>query len=490
VKGAQVKDLVVAGRPHLVFPGQELQVAGRLVGDGQAKLEVVTRAAGEERTLEVPLPREDDNAFAPRAWAELFVSRLVSLEDVKLDRMVVALSQHYRLANARASMLVLESEGDYVRYAVRDEQMELSDLDSLQRQQEDQRRDELLGLSLQGVPDSGREVLRVLGAKQAELGSRMQAQPLRDEPYAGGEERVRAELAYRQARRTHKDDVLVYETVARKRAFSGDTWGAVRALSSPVELRPQDAEALRLVGYGLLALGQYPAATELFEHVRLNRPFEPQSYLEEALALDAAGRSAEAARDWEIVLARAWKRHDEEVKTVASYHYARLLAALAKHPRLEKESAALSARLRELRPSGEPGAIDYQLTTHWNSDGTDIDLWVVEPNGEKCFYQHKQTTLGGQLHWDITDGLGPELYHARQAAPGTYFVLVHYFGNNSQRYVVPTALLLVTDRDVFAKEDAYKRRFQVRILPRQNAQLLLRREELVPLRVPVAKTEE
>ncbi|MFL5354250.1 VIT domain-containing protein [Archangium sp.] len=490
VKGAQVKDLVVAGRPHLVFPGQELQVAGRLVGDGQAKLEVVTQAAGEERTLEVPLPREEDDAFAPRAWAELFVSRLVSLEDVKLDRMVVALSQHYRLANARASMLVLESEGDYVRYAVRDEQLELSDLDSLQRQQEDQRRDELLGLSLQDVPDSGREVLRVLGAKQAELGSRMQAQPLRDEPYAGGEERVQAELAYRQARHTNKDDVLVYETVARKRAFSGDTWGAVRALSSPVELRPQDAEALRLVGYGLLALGQYPAATELFEHVRLNRPFEPQSYLEEALALDAAGRPAEAARDWEIVLARSWKRHDEQVKTVASYHYARLLAALAKHPRLEKESAALSARLRELRPSGEPGAIDYQLTTHWNSDGTDIDLWVVEPNGEKCFYQHKQTTLGGQLHWDITDGLGPELYHARQAAPGTYFVLVHYFGNNSQRYVVPTALLLVTDRDVFAKEDAYKRRFQVRILPRQNAQLLLRREELVPLRVPVAKTVE
>jgi tetratricopeptide (TPR) repeat protein len=490
VKGAQVKDLVVAGRPHLVYAGQELQVAGRLVGEGQAQLEVVTQAAGEERTLAVPLPREQDSTFAPRAWAELFVSRLVGLDDVKLDRMVVALSQHYRLANARASMLVLESEGDYVRYAVRDEQMDLTDLDALRRQQEDQRRDELLGLSLDEVPGSGREVLRVLKEKQAELGSRMKAQPLRDEPYAGGEERLQAELAYRRARRDNKEDVLVYEAVARKRAFSGDTWGAVRALSSPVELRPKDAEALRLVGYGLLALGQFPAATELFEHVRLNRPFEPQSYLEEALALDAAGRPAEAARNWEIVLARAWKRHDSQTKTVAAYHYGRMLAALAKHPRLAGQSAALEARRRELQGAGEKAPIDYQLTTHWNSDATDIDLWVMEPNGEKCFYSHKQTSLGGLLHWDITDGLGPELYHARKAAPGTYFVLVHYYGNNSQRYAVPTALLLVTDRDVFSQEDTYQRRFQVRILPKQNAQLLLRRETLVPAPAAVAKSEE
>jgi tetratricopeptide (TPR) repeat protein len=492
VKGAKVKDLVVAGRPHLLFPGQELQVAGRLVGDGPAELEVVTQAGGEERTLSVPLPREEDSSFAPRAWAELFVSQLVGLEDVKLDRMVVALSQHYRLTNARASLLVLESEGDYVRYAVRDEQLDLTDLDALQRRQQDQRRDELLGLSLDGVPDAGRNVLRVLGAKQAELGSRMKAQPLRDEPYAGGEERIQAELAYRQVRRANKDDVMLYETVARKRAFSGDTWGAVRALSSPVELRPQDAEALRLVGYGLLALGQFPAATELFEHVRLNRPFEPQSFLEEALALDAAGRPAEAARNWEIILARGWNRHGGQARTVAAYHYGRMLAVLAKHPRLAQEAAVLEARRRQLAEDDlttmEP--IDYQLTTHWNSDGTDIDLWVIEPNGEKCYYGHTRTSLGGQLFWDVTDGLGPELYHARKAAPGTYFVAVHYYRNNSAKHAAPTALLLVTDRDAFSKTDEYQRRFQVRILPKQSAQLLLRREEIVPGQPPVAKTQE
>ncbi|MDY7232241.1 VIT domain-containing protein [Hyalangium rubrum] len=487
VKGAQVKDLVVAGRPHLLFPGQELQVAGRLPSEGAAELEVVTRAGQEERVLRVPLPREEDSLFAPRAWAELFVGRLVSLDDERLDRMVVALSQHYRLANGRASMLILESEGDYTRYSVRNEQVNLEDLEGLRRKEEDQRRDKLLGIALDEVPDSGREVVRRLEALRSQLAPLLRRQPLKDEPYAGGEERLQAELEYRKARRENRDDVLVYEAISRKRAFSGDTWGAVRALSSPVELRPKDPEALRLVGYGMLALGQYPAAAELFEHVRLNRPFEGQAYLEEALALDATGRYGEAARNYEIVLARSWARHPAEVKTAAAYHYARMLSALARHPRAEAAATALRNRVGELAKLEYQGAemnfqpIDYQLTTHWNSDSTDIDLWVIEPTGERCYYSHRDTSLGGKLFWDITDGLGPELYHARKAAPGPYHVVVHYYGNRSSRYVVPTALLLVSDRGVFTPEEEYRRRFQVRILPKDDARLLLRREEMVPL---------
>jgi len=487
VKGTAAKDLVVAGRPRLVFPGQELQVAGRLPGEGTAELEVVTRVGEQERVLRVPLPRDADSSFAPRAWAELFVSRLVSLDDERLDRMVVALSQHYRLANARASMLVLESEGDYTRYSVKNEQVDLQDLEGLRRKEEDQRRDKLLGIALDDVPDLGKQVVRKLSELKGQLGPMLRRQPLKDEPYAGGDERLQAELQYRTARRENRDDVLVYEAVARKRAFAGDTWGAVRALSSPVELRPKDAEALRLVGYGMLALGQYPAAAELFEHVRLNRPFEAQAFLEEALALDATGRYSEAARNYEIVLRRHWPRHPAELKIAAIYHYARMLNALARHPRAETVASVLRARQAELAKLHDEGMamdfrpIDYQLTTHWNSDNTDIDLWVIEPNGERCFYSHRETKLGGKLFWDITDGLGPELYHARKAAPGPYNVVVHYYGNNSQRYVVPTALLLVSDRDVFKPEDEFRRRFQVRILPKNNALLLLRREEMIPV---------
>ncbi|NTX00911.1 hypothetical protein [Myxococcus sp. CA040A] len=487
VKGAAVKDLVVAGRPHLVFPGQELLVAGRLPEKGTPELVVATRAGDVEQTLSVPLSTEDNSTFAPRAWADLFVTRMVSLDDVRLDRMVVALSQHYRLANARASMLVLESTADYERFAIQNESVELDALETLRKREQDQRKDKLQGLGMDAVPKSGLAVVRSLTEHRSALAPLMKRQPLRDEPYAGGEPRLTAELAYRKARRENRDDVTLYEGIARQRAFAGDTGGALRALSSPVELRPKDAEALRLVGYGLLAMGQFPAAAELFEHVRLNRPFEGQAFLEEALALDASGRYADAARNYEIVLAGGQWRHPVELRLVAAYHYGRLLSALARHPRAEAFASVLKTRIGEIQEAStvwyggmSPTPIDYQLTTHWNSDMTDIDLWVIEPNGERCFYQHKETRLGGQLYWDITDGLGPELYHARKVAPGPYHVVVHFYGHRAPKLSVPTALLLVSDKGVFSSGDSYQRRFQLRILPKNDARLLLRREEFIP----------
>ncbi|MCY1001895.1 hypothetical protein OWM54_32540 [Myxococcus sp. MISCRS1] len=498
VKGAPVKDLVIAGRPHLVFPGQELLVAGRLTEPGAAALVVSTRAGEEEKTLEVPLPRDTNSAFAPRAWADLFVARLVALDDVRLDRMVVALSQHYHLANARASMLVLETAADYTRFALSDERVELTDLELLRKREQDQRRDALVGLDLDAVPKSGRAVVDALTRQRAALAPTHPRQPLRDEPYAGGEARLTAELTYRKARRENRDDVTLYEGIARERAFAGDTGGAVRALSSPVELRPKDPEALRLVGYGLLALGQYAAATELFEHLRLSRTFEGQAYLEEALALDAAGRYAEAARNYEILLARPFPRHPGELSLVATYHYGRMLSALARHPRAEPIVQELRARLAELGSPGTSGMysdafsrapIGYQLTTHWNSDQTDIDLWVIEPDGERCYYQHKQTRLGGQLYWDITDGLGPELYHARKLVPGPYHVVVHFYGHRAPKLAVPTAVLLVSDRNVFSVDEPTQRRFQLRILPKKDAKLLLRREEFISRKTATIATQ-
>jgi len=479
VQGGAVTDLVVAGAPRLLFPGQELQVAGRLTGGGPARLVVRASLAGKPLAFEAALPKDSAHRFAPRAFGELFVRRLLSLDDERVDRMVVALSQHYLLANARASLLVLEDEASYERFALAKEQVDLTDLERLRRQEEDQRLDRLQGLDLDAASPLAREVVAGLRALGTEVSSPLRPQPLVEAPYAGGEERLQAELAYRAARTQDRLDVMVYDAIARTRALAGDTMGAVRALSCTVELRPQDTEATRLVGYGLLALGQFQPAAELFERARLLRPFEGQVYLEEALALDGAGRLGEAARRYEIVLARAWRRHDHQVKTVAAFHHARLLRAALSARALDGPlRASVARRLEELEALTGREEIDYQFTTHWSTDGIDIDLWVIEPDGTKCFYGHKETRLGGKLWWDITDGLGPELYHMRKAARGEYLVAVHYYGNNSPRLAVPTALLLVSDRDVFSAEDRYTRRMQMRMLPKRDAVLELRRERL------------
>lgn len=480
VTGAPCVDLVVAGEPRLVFPGQELEIAGRLPsgGDG-AKLELTLEIDGKPITTEVALPPASADApLGPRAWAELWTRRLLALDDERLQRMVVALSQTFTLANEAASLLILETEADYQRFDVTKEQVDLSDLERLRAAEEDQRRDRLQGIALDDVAREGRDLVRLLSAHTG--AATQPALPLLDRPLAGGDERLAAEVDYRASRAKDAMDVRAYDKVARARAVSGDTFGAIRALSCLVEQHPREGEANRLVGYACMALGQYAPAAELFERVRLNRPFEPQSYLEEGLALEALGRWGEAARNYEICIGREFPRHDAECKVVAAYHYARLLSGRLREGGLDAPAKAqVEARLAALKGTlsgDELARRALQFTIHWNTDSTDIDLWVVEPEGERCFYGHRETSGGGKLFWDTTTGYGPELYQRAQGGKGVFDVLIHYYGNNSARLSVPTSVLLVRDRDCFGPEDGYTRRFQMRLLPDSQAVLRLRQE--------------
>ncbi len=71
---------------------------------------------------------------------------------------------------------------------------------------------------------------------------------------------------------------------------------------------------------------------------------------------------------------------------------------------------------------------DLKITVNWDTDGTDMDLHVKDPEGEVCMYNHKKTKIGGKLDIDVTDGFGPETFTLAGAVPGTYEVYIHYYG--------------------------------------------------------------
>lgn len=54
--------------------------------------------------------------------------------------------------------------------------------------------------------------------------------------------------------------------------------------------------------------------------------------------------------------------------------------------------------------------VDIRVVMNWNKDMTDIDLWVTDPNGEKCYYGHRSTAIGGRMSEDVTQGFGPEQF--------------------------------------------------------------------------------
>src|SRR5690606_17193174 len=86
--------------------------------------------------------------------------------------------------------------------------------------------------------------------------------------------------------------------------------------------------------------------------------------------------------------------------------------------------------------------LDLRVVLAWDSDNSDMDLWVTDPDGEKTYYGNPLSYQGGLLPADFTGGYGPEEFLLRNARPGTYRVEAHYFGDRQQVVTGATTLML------------------------------------------------
>ena len=97
-------------------------------------------------------------------------------------------------------------------------------------------------------------------------------------------------------------------------------------------------------------------------------------------------------------------------------------------------------------------------TLTWDTNNTDVDLYVIDPAGDySCFY-HKITADGGELDYDITTGYGPEHWTlmATNTATSTvrygqpYKIRLHYYDdqdNGPTNYTVSIKLYEGTGRE-------------------------------------------
>ena len=73
------------------------------------------------------------------------------------------------------------------------------------------------------------------------------------------------------------------------------------------------------------------------------------------------------------------------------------------------------------------GVGDIFATLTWNKEG-DVDLWLIEPGGNKIYYANPTSPTGGQLDYDNVTGYGPEnIFYEGTPPTGTYEVWVHYY---------------------------------------------------------------
>ncbi len=86
--------------------------------------------------------------------------------------------------------------------------------------------------------------------------------------------------------------------------------------------------------------------------------------------------------------------------------------------------------------------VAIRIILNWNQMDTDIDLHIIEPTGEECFYGHKDTEAGARFSKDFTQGYGPEQYLLRNAIKGKFIIKTDYYGESALTENGPTTVMV------------------------------------------------
>jgi tetratricopeptide (TPR) repeat protein len=203
---------------------------------------------------------------------------------------------------------------------------------------------------------------------------------------------------------------------------------ARRAYSAVVELLPKDAGAQRALASVLKQAGDLAAAYERLRAAADLAPTDRRLAFELADVANRLGRTDEARTRFEAIAT------DSETPEAVRYPAKQRLAQIYNQLAREATAAGKAADARALATQIEALAIaggtenDIKVYLTWDTDRSDVDLWVTTPGGERVFYSHKTGKDGEALYDDVTTGYGPESFTAPRAQRGEYLVQVNYYG--------------------------------------------------------------
>lgn len=237
---------------------------------------------------------------------------------------------------------------------------------------------------------------------------------------------------YLDERDSNAGSTAFYLDVADVLAEKGQRALALRVLSNLAEMNLENRHILRVLGYRLMQAEQPALAVPVFEQVLRLAEEEPQSFRDLGLAYAADGQYQRAIDTLYEVAVRDWDQRFPGIEEIALAE----LNAIAGAHAAAVDTRRIDPRLLRNLP------LDLRVVLSWDSDNSDMDLWVTDPNGEKCYYGHKLTYQGGRITDDFTGGYGPEEFSLRKAKPGKYKVEANFFGERQQLVTGATTLHL------------------------------------------------
>lgn len=210
---------------------------------------------------------------------------------------------------------------------------------------------------------------------------------------------------------------------------------ALMIFSSIADLEVENAELYKLLTYKLKEHGLYEPEIFTAGKVLQWRPMDPQSYRDYALALQDGGYYQKALDTLYSTLTQSYSEdaanRDHGIEEILITEINNLIATHSRQLNISRIDKKLI----------QPIPVDVRVVLNWNKNETDIDLWVTDPNGEKCFYSNKLTAAGGRISDDFTAGFGPEQFMLKKAIKGKYKVEINYFGDRQLSISGPTTIM-------------------------------------------------
>ena len=240
---------------------------------------------------------------------------------------------------------------------------------------------------------------------------------------------AKAVETYYKLKKEYGQTPSFYVDVADYFFKKGDTEQAILVVSNLAELSLEDAQLLRVLAYKLSAYKAYPEAVSISRKVVAIREEEPQSYRDLGLALAQAGEYQQAIETLYKVVENPWDQRFRDVQLIAMNEINSIV-----NTQKGLRTSFIDKRLLKKEP------VDIRVVLTWDTDNSDMDLWVTDPEEERCFYGHRQTYLGGIISQDVTGGYGPEEFMLKKAPKGNYKIEVNYYGNRSQKQLLPVSL--------------------------------------------------
>ncbi|OWU91197.1 MULTISPECIES: VIT domain-containing protein [unclassified Flavobacterium] len=240
---------------------------------------------------------------------------------------------------------------------------------------------------------------------------------------------------YLELRKAQERNPSFYFDVAHFFYNQGDVKKALLIISNIADLGLENHQLYKTLTYTLRQWKDYNDTVFTAKQVAKWREHEPQSLRDYALTLEDAGKYQEAfdqlIKALEVNYYGEMDGQYEGVEDIILMDINRLMA---------EHSGLKTGKLDKKYTTKKP--VDIRIIMNWNQMDVDLDLHVIEPTNEECYYSHTSTQIGGRFSKDFTEGYGPEQYIIRNAVKGKYQIKTNYFGETELTENGPATIMV------------------------------------------------